>query len=195
MTKTENLIPGLHYHIYNIGNNRESLFIQNKNYYYFLRLYGKYIQEIAETYSYSLLKNHFHFIIKIRDESELTGNFIIDHKNLSLPFSNFFNTYSKSINKMYNRTGSLFQERFRRKIIISKKSLKTMIFNSHFDPQRHKLISDFRDYEHSSYNSILSGKKTRLAREEVLKIFGGLNSFIEFHHEMSRIIINKKSRC
>jgi len=35
-------------------------------------------------------------------------------RQISQHFSNFFNAYTKSINKAYGRTGSLFEERFGR---------------------------------------------------------------------------------
>ena len=55
---------GCYYHIYNRGNNRENLFIERRNYPYFLKLYAKHIQPVAETYAYCLLPNHFHFAIR-----------------------------------------------------------------------------------------------------------------------------------
>jgi len=49
------LEPGLYYHIYNRGNNRENLFIKERIYHYFLQLYANYIEPVAETYAYCLL--------------------------------------------------------------------------------------------------------------------------------------------
>ena len=60
MSKSIPLQLGKYYHIYNRGNNREDLFIDERNYHYFMRLYTKYIQPIADTYAYCLLCNHFH---------------------------------------------------------------------------------------------------------------------------------------
>lgn len=45
----------------------ENIFIEEKNFQYFLNLWGKYIVPVAETYSYCLMKNHFHFLVRIRD--------------------------------------------------------------------------------------------------------------------------------
>lgn len=55
------LFPGHYYHIYNRGNNGEDIFLEARNYDYFLNLYQKYISPIAETFAYCLLKNHFRF--------------------------------------------------------------------------------------------------------------------------------------
>ncbi len=104
--KYEPLISNYYYHIFNQGNNKEDIFIEEMNYVYFLELLNKYICPIATILSYCLLKNHFHLLIQIKD--------IPEEKQVSKAFSNFFNSYAKSINKKYNRTGSLFRDRFKR---------------------------------------------------------------------------------
>jgi len=50
-----------YYHLYNRGNNKEALFKEGRNYYYFLDLYKKYIYPMADlvcllpsSYSFSL---------------------------------------------------------------------------------------------------------------------------------------------
>ena len=35
-------------------------FIEERNYRYFLGLYARYIEPVADTYAYCLLRNHFH---------------------------------------------------------------------------------------------------------------------------------------
>ncbi len=67
------LQPGVYYHIYNRGNNGENLFKEERNYTYFLTLYEKYITPIAFTYAYCLLINHFHILVRIKDEVEFVG--------------------------------------------------------------------------------------------------------------------------
>jgi REP element-mobilizing transposase RayT len=66
----EKLQYGRIYHIYNRGNNGENLFVERRNYPYFLQLYAHHIQPVAETYAYSLLPNHFHLAIRTRTEAE-----------------------------------------------------------------------------------------------------------------------------
>ena len=65
------LIPGVTYHIYNRGNNGETIFPEERNYEYFMQLYGKYISPIADTFAYCLMPNHFHFLIRIKGEDDL----------------------------------------------------------------------------------------------------------------------------
>ncbi len=70
MTSPAPLQYGQYYHIYNRGNNRENIFIEERNYRYFLKLYAKYIEPIAHTYAYCLLRNHFHFLVRIKTVEE-----------------------------------------------------------------------------------------------------------------------------
>jgi len=62
---------GKFYHIYNRGNNRESLFIEDSDFKYFLFLYKKYILLVADIYAWVLMSNHFHFLIRIKDKEEI----------------------------------------------------------------------------------------------------------------------------
>jgi putative transposase len=67
---TSPLYPGGYYHVFNRGNNGENVFLEKRNYPYFLSLYTKYIEPIAETYAYCLLRNHFHLLVRIKTEEE-----------------------------------------------------------------------------------------------------------------------------
>lgn len=187
MNKFELLVPGQFYHIYNRGNNREDIFFEDENYYYFLKLYDKHVNSIADTYAYCLLKNHFHVLLKIKSGEELSEKYDRDFSKLFLSFANLFNSYAKSINKRFNRSGSLFEERFKRKTIITNNYLTQIIYYIHINPQKHNIAKDFRNYPFSSYISILSEGKTKLKREEVINFFGSKEDFIEFHNDMSKV--------
>ena len=128
-----------------------------------------------------MLLYHFHFLVRINKEKELARKFISDNRKISLPFSNLFNSYAKSINLSYGRKSSLFQERFKRKMIVSNEQLKDVIFFIHNNPVNHKLINNYEKYPYSSYQAILSEKETKISRNEVLEIFDGRENFIKFH--------------
>jgi len=73
MTSPSPLQPGVFYHIYNRGTNREDIFIEGRNYDYFMQLYIKYIEPVVETYAYCLLKNHFHLLVRVKEEADPKG--------------------------------------------------------------------------------------------------------------------------
>jgi len=185
MIKTIPLEPGLIYHIYNRGNNKETIFREKANYIYFFQLWKKHITPIADTFVYSLLNNHFHAMVRIKNlaySKNLAG-----FENLrglgkaEQHFSNFFNAYAKGFNNKYNRTGKLFEERFKRKPIINDAYFTQLIYYIHANPQTHGFVDDFRTYPHTSYDSILSFGKTNLMRDEVLDWFGGREMFEKYH--------------
>ena len=188
---TEPLQSGVTYHIYNRGNNRENLFIEEQNYPYFLSLYAKYIEPIADTYAYCLIRNHFHVSARIKTEeewlqtsretSQVSETCEVLKFNPSRAFSNLFNAYAKAINKGYQRTGSLFEERFGRIPVTTDAYLANLIFYIHYNPQKHKFVKDFRDWNWSSYPALIGSGETKLKREKVLSLFGGQKGFLDFH--------------
>jgi putative transposase len=150
--------------------------MEEANYTYFLVLYGKYIQPIADTFAYCLMRNHFHILVRSKtlEEQDQHGEGIVSkHVQPSQQFSNLLIAYAKAINQRYQRGGSLFQSRFGRKLILTDKYLYAAINYIHRNPQHHHFVDDFRDWHYSSYHALVSDKPTRLNRGQVLEWFGG----------------------
>lgn len=191
MTNTTPLEPGCYYHIYNRGNNRERIFREPRNYTYFLKLWKRHISPIAETYAYALMGNHFHALVRIKDHVSAKKKSETSRMNeAEQHFANFFNAYAKGFNKTYNRTGKLFEERFKKKITTSDAYFTQLIYYIHANPQRHGFICDFREHQHTSYQSLLSEQPTLLMRKNVLDWFGGKTQFEEFHNSLYRKLID-----
>jgi len=180
--KYEPLIPDNYFHIYNCGNNKENIFKEDRNYDYFLKLLKKHVHQKCDVLVYCLLKNHFHLVIRTKDYSS---------KEISQSFSNFFNSYSKSINKFYGRTGSLFKDRFSRIKINNESYLKNLIIYVHLNPKHHGLTDDFKNYKYSSYLTMLSNKPTNLDRDYVLNLFEDKENF-QFAHEIKNLKIEEE---
>ncbi|MBI5303685.1 MAG: hypothetical protein HY868_16235 [Chloroflexi bacterium] len=179
------LVHGGYYHIYNRGNAGENIFREQRNYPYFLTLYAKYIEPVAETFAYCLLRNHFHLLVRIREREtcqvskDLTG--LSKVLNPSQQFSNLFNSYTKSINIACGRTGNLFQRPFGRIRVTNHEYFANLVHYIHVNPQKHGFIDDFREYPYSSYQTFRSAKPTRLNRDVVLEWFGGGDNFKMIH--------------
>jgi len=166
---------GYYYHVYNRAIGNELLFYQEENYLYFLKKYSDIISEHVETYVYTLIPNHFHFLIRIPDELENP------EKTVSERFRRFGISYSQSINKQQGRRGSLFMRPFKRKRVNSNEQLTTLIYYIHYNAVHHGIVKDLANYQWSSYLSIVSNKKTQLEREKVLDWFGAMEQFISSH--------------
>ncbi len=205
MTSPSPLLYDTYYHIYNRGNNGENIFIQERNYEHFMNLYFKYIDPIAETFAYCLLRNHFHVSLKTKTENEIKetlkktlkvstskdpkglkrplGSEGLGSGYLSKKFSDFFNAYAKAINNAYGRTGSLFQHPFGRVPITTDRQFWNVIAYIHQNPQKHKFVKDFREWKWSSYGILIAEKPTKLKRDVVLDWFGGKESYLELHQQ------------
>jgi REP element-mobilizing transposase RayT len=146
------LESGNYYHIYNRGNNRDDIFYESENYYHFLRLYEKYIEPVADTFAWCLLKNHFHFLVYIKTNSEINEN-LLNYSTVEKPkvisaskqFSHFFNAYTQAINKRYNRTGSLFEKNFKRKLVLTEAYFGRLIFYIHNNPVHPELLKPLQN--------------------------------------------------
>jgi REP element-mobilizing transposase RayT len=186
------------YHVYNRANGNEKLFLSAKNYQFFLKKYEHYIQPLAETYCYCLMPNHFHFLLKIKEEKvikdlpafknqdlpgfgNLAGLEKVNYSNfISKQFSNLFNSYTKAFNKMYQRKGSLFMKPFKRKRVQEEAYLRKLVHYIHYNPVEAGLVNDLVKWNYSSYHALSSDFPTNLNREAVLELFQNRENFIFF---------------
>ena len=62
------LLPDNYYHLYNRAVGNERLFRSEENYRYSLRKLKEHILPVAHFWTYSLMPNHFHLLVKVREE-------------------------------------------------------------------------------------------------------------------------------
>jgi len=191
MQSFEQLEYGQYYHIYNHGVGERDLFRDPNNYEYFLGIYDKYISPVADTYAWVLMPNHFHLLVRIKDESEVVLNLtgfenlsgLKNIKPLHQHFSNLFNAYTKAFNKYHETRGALFERPFKRKLVDNETYLKQVILYIHNNPIHHGFCSHPLEYPWSSYLTCTSAKKTKLKRDEVIRWFDGESNFGSKHKE------------
>lgn len=200
MAKTEHYFTRFeqekYYHVYNRTVDRKPMFVNNGNYEFFLSKYSEYISQVADTYAYCLLGNHFHLLIRVKSISEieqsimpkngLSGNPDADINLLvSRQFRKFFQSYAMAFNKQQDRIGTLFQTPFKRVCVEDDLYFTHLVYYIHANPQLHGLVSDFHDWHWSSYNGMLTDKPTKLQRSAVLNWFGGKDKYVQFHESYS----------
>ncbi len=159
-----------YYYYFNRSNNKELIFREKENYGYFLRLINKYILSIAEIYSYCLLPNHFHFILRIKDSKDLPEKYQSNKSKISQPFPNLFNAYTKAYNKKYGRKGSLFQKHPKHILITNENYLRNLIVYVNCNPSHHN-IENFDTYSYSSYKALLSNLPSKINRTTIIELF------------------------
>jgi putative transposase len=188
------LIPGKTYHVFSRAIGNERLFREPANYQFFLSRFHRHLSPVADTFSYCLLPNHFHCVLRIKDEPVIKDLFSEIKKKNSFTaerspdfimerVSNLLNSYTKSYNKMYNRKGSLFIDYCRRVAIEDGPQFGATIFYIHKNPVHHGYCKNMEDWHWSSYHAFLSDKPTLLCRAEVLEWFGGIKGFIAYYQQ------------
>ena len=188
------MLPGEKYHLFNHANGRENIFIEPKNYAFFLQKLAIHTLPVCKLFSYCLMPNHFHLVLEIHNEEELIllwqkpdadrklNQTDLTHK-ISKSFGNLFSSYTQSFNKVYNRKGSLFIPSMKMEQITDDNYFCKVIHYTHTNPVHHGFTKTIEDWPHSSYKTFFSISPTKLERDYVLDMFGGLNAFIKYHQQ------------
>ncbi|MCC5908703.1 MAG: hypothetical protein JJU13_20970 [Balneolaceae bacterium] len=195
------LEPGQMYHIWTHANGNENLFRKEENYPYFLNKYACYVTPVADTFAYCLMPNHLHFMVRVKME-EVVLEFLRNRKSnpkptlqgfqtlggfsnvISRQFSNLFNSYTQAYNKVYKRKGSLFTPNFKRKLIDSDNYFGTLIAYIHNNPVHHGFVEAAHEWPHSSWNTYLQDKSTKVKKEVGLEWLGNREQFFRMHREI-----------
>ena len=176
--------PDSYYHIVNHAVGSENLFRSEENYRYFLNRYAHYLPSVCSTLCYCLMPNHIHFLIRTHPEEVLTKHTKYKddfHKLIMQQLSNLLNAYAKAYNKRFVHKGALWIDYTKRFKIVSDSYLTATINYIHQNPTKHGFTKNTKDWKYSSYDSHISSKPTLLSREDVLKWFGGMDAYINFH--------------
>ncbi|MEN8249891.1 MAG: transposase [Bacteroidota bacterium] len=188
------MIADSYYHVYNRANGFENLFREPENYRFFIQQWVKYVSPIANTLTYCLLPNHFHFLIKTLDEESLSENFKEDRTlekyktfpefisfRLSKQFSNLFSSYTQAFNKKYKRKGSLFIPSFKSKEITSDDYMTRIILYIHHNPIHHGFTANLDAWPYCSYHDFFSSKAGLVKKDDVIEWFGNMKEFNRIH--------------
>lgn len=153
--------PGALYHVMLRGNDGMKIFFLDKDRNYFLFLCEEGIKRYQyEIHSYCLMNNHVHILLRIGNTS------------LSKVIHNISFRYTQWINKRQQRTGHLFQGRYKAILVDEESYLLQLVRYIHLNPTRAKLIDKIDDYRWSSHRIYLGWEQSRwLSTDWVLSHF------------------------
>jgi putative transposase len=136
--------PNTLYHVYNRGNNKQKIFFNYGNYLFFIRKIDKHLLPHCDLLAYCLMPNHFHFLIEPKENAK--------GKEVNKAFQIILSSYSQAINKQENRTGSLFQQHTKSKLLEISDSLyaEVCFHYIHQNPLRAGLVKEIERWEFSS---------------------------------------------
>lgn len=145
------------HHITQRGNNRETVFFDDEDKKFYLKILNKYsYQWNFDIWAYCLMPNHVHILVVPRREDSLAKG--IGGTNL---------VYTQYINRRYNRNGRLWQNRFFSTIVEQESYLWAVVRYIERNPIRAGIVERAEDYLWSSAkahilrvrDSILTGEK------------------------------------
>ena len=153
-------------------------------------LFVQVIQMAQEKYQFELNKfipmdNHFHFIIRTLNDEHTISKIIQYIKSV----------FARKYNRIMNRTGPVWNERFKSKIVEEAKKPRvyfvTLLWYIAYNPVRKGIVSDPRDYKYSSINSYLDENYICMVKITFHPFYLDLGSTFE---ERRRILLEYEDR-
>jgi REP element-mobilizing transposase RayT len=127
------------YHVIARGNNKEFIFLDEKDKGYFISVLKKdTITMGCKVYGYVLMSNHYHIIMQTLD------------KKLQEIMHKINNKYSKYFNLKYERVGHVFQGRYKSSIVQDESYMFHVLRYVHQNPVAAGLCKAVQDYKWSS---------------------------------------------
>ena len=181
------------YHVFNRGINKQPIFFTKRNYlraldtikyYRFYKPplpYSKYIkltdniknllkesirsvEKGVHIISYTLMPNHYHFLLKQLKDGGI-NNFI----------RNFQISYTKYVNKRFDRTGALIQSQFKAVLIEDDEQLMHISRYIHLNPHTSFVVKDLKELKSYPWSSLAEylgvAKNGFCSKDIVLSLF------------------------
>jgi len=173
-------IPHSYYHLYARGASRKPIFLEHDDFLYFLSLFQRYLSseklvnsagvaykklhEDIELVSYCLMGNHFHLLVY----QKLEGGMQQLMRSVMVSYSRYFNS-------KYQRSGSLFETRYKASRVSSDEYLMHVSRYIHLNPK------DWEVYPYSSIAYVRHETSPEWVHgEHVTRLFSSPDAYIEF---------------
>jgi len=160
------------YHVINRGNRREKVFNVEIDYLLFLEKLTEYSEVYdVEIHGYCLMPNHFHLQLRTK------------HANLGKFMQSFLTSFTLVMNRRNNKSGHLFQGRYKAELVESEKYKNKLSRYIHLNPVKVKSLENLklkekrqylRDFKWSSFRVYIGLEKrpSWLIRNHVLASWG-----------------------
>jgi len=148
---------GAFYHVTSRGNDRSRIFFNKTDFAKFKSCLEEGINKFGyKLHAYVLMTNHYHLLLE-------TPN-----ANLSKIMHYLNSSYTAYINKKRDRSGHLFQGRFKAILIEKDNYLLELSRYIHLNPVKAGMVEKPQDYPHSSYKSYIETKDDELVYRELI---------------------------
>lgn len=148
------VLPGTPLHLVQRGNNRQACFFATNDY----LVYLQWLEEYAEKYecdihAYVLMTNHVHLLVTPQNTTSVGAMM----KNLG-------QRYVQYINRTYQRSGTLWEGRFRSCITQDEGYVLSCYRYIELNPVRAGMVEHPAEYRWSSYRSNAQGEASKLLK-------------------------------
>ena len=146
---------GAFYHVTARGNERKRIYFSKRDY----EKFKEYIEDAQEKYScllhaYVFMTNHYHMIWET------------PQANISKVMHFINGSYTNYINRKRNRSGHLFQGRYKAILVDQDSHLLELSRYIHLNPVRAGIVEKPEDYFNSSYRSYIRDRKDGIVHHE-----------------------------
>ncbi len=152
------VVPGQPQHVIQRGNNRDIIFVSDEDYQYYLQKLGDACKQYdCEIHAYVLMTNHVHLLITphlkngIGKVMQYIGRYYVQY-----------------FNHQYQRTGTLWEGRYKATLLDSESYLLTCSRYIELNPVRAGMVENPADYPWSSYHCNALGKENSLISSHVI---------------------------
>ena len=182
------------FHVYNRGNQRQTIFFEREHYLYFLRKVREYLRPHCSILAYCLMPNHFHLLIYANEQTIAPAEALrrhsdspkVDMNNFAHGMKMLLSSYTKGVNKQMGLSGSLFTQNTKAKQVSSELAQEdyrlTGFHYIHQNPHTAGLVTDLADWEYSSFLDYAGLRAGTLCDMEVARQLLMLD-WHQFRHE------------
>ncbi|MGI6428442.1 MAG: REP-associated tyrosine transposase [Syntrophomonadaceae bacterium] len=136
------------YHIIQRGNDQREIFKSDQDRVYFIELLRKSKQEYKFLlYAYCLMNNHVH--LALYDNGTDISQIM---RSINVSYASYFN-------RKYQRSGHLFQDRFKSELVEDDRYVMELSRYIHNNPVKAGLVKNPEEYKWSSFRQYMSRKK------------------------------------
>jgi len=158
------LVPGQPQHIIQRGNNRSVIFVAEEDYRFYLECLAEAAKrEGCDIHAYVLMTNHVHLLVTPHHK-----------ESIARMLQSVGRRYVQYFNQTYQRTGTLWEGRYKATLIDSEAYLLTCYRYIELNPVRAGMVAQPRDYLWSSYRCHADGEPdARLTEHALYRALGG----------------------
>lgn len=173
-------VPESYYHVYARGNSRSEIFLDADDYTVFLNLFKRYLsseqrhnklgvpyphlRNKVELLCFCLMSNHFHLLVYQKDQG-----------SMSLLMRGVMTSYSRYFNAKYDRSGALFESRYKASMIMNQSYLEHITRYIHLNPK------EWQAYPYSSLAFYVGKRRAEWLRpERIMELFKNDEDYFTF---------------